>query len=469
MMTVGCAITSISWERVNLTITVRLDVPVADPRAVRFQLIDLERVLPVVTKSLGGGEYLLRLNVTNFQDRKQVPNGTWRFVPFLDGIGGEPGPPAGWDLTKMEQLDEVSRTFVYAGNTVSYIIAFGISEDDDPDFLMRTYQMFRGGGGGGGAKKRKTLKQRYLPRARRVKYANKWYRLARRLNPPNGKRILFASEMRHGIEGNLLSVRDRMVERGLDKEYEFNYSFRVPHTGTIRTTLRLIRLLAISDIVLIDDYFGMLESLQISPDTRLIQAWHAGSGFKAVGYSRFGKYGSPKLQNAHRKASYAITGSKHLVHVYAEVFGIEESAVIPTGLPRIDAFLDPARTEKVLADFAADYPQFVGKRVILFAPTFRGRGSQSAYYDFDRIDFAKLYEMCGDHSVILFRMHHFILAKIPIPPEYADRLFDFSAFPNTNDLLHCTDIMITDYSSIIYEFSLLERPMLFFAYDKLTY
>ncbi|MCW2496481.1 CDP-glycerol glycerophosphotransferase family protein, partial [Jatrophihabitans sp.] len=42
-------------------------------------------------------------------------------------------------------------------------------------------------------------------------------------------------------------------------------------------------------------------------------------------------------------------------------------------------------------------------------------------------------------------------------------------FPNTNDLLHCTDIMITDYSSIIYEFSLLERPMLFFAYDKLTY
>jgi CDP-ribitol ribitolphosphotransferase len=466
-MAVGAAITAIAWERVILTLTASLSIDIGADDLVDFRIIDQERIFPVVTEPLGGGQYHLVINVTNFENRNQVPNGTWRIVPFINGI---PGPPVGWDLTQMERLDRDSRTFIYAGNTVSYMVVFGISEDDDPDFLMRTYQMFRGSGGGGGGKPaRKSLSQRMMPRARRVKIANQWYRLSRRIHPPNGKRILFASEMRHGLEGNLLSVRDRMAERGLDKTLEFRYSFRVPYTGTMRSTLRLIFLLATSDIVLIDDYFGMLESLQLSPDTKLIQAWHAGSGFKAVGYSRFGKYGSPKLQHAHRKTTYAITGSKHLVPVYAEVFGIEESAVIPTGLPRIDAFLNPERTAKVLADFDATYPQLVGKQKILFAPTFRGRGSTTAYYDYDRIDFAKLYEACGDHSVVLFRMHHFILTKVPIPPEYADRLIDFSDFPNTNDLLHSIDILVTDYSSIIYEFSLLERPMLFFAYDKLGY
>jgi CDP-ribitol ribitolphosphotransferase len=117
----------------------------------------------------------------------------------------------------------------------------------------------------------------------------------------------------------------------------------------------------------------------------------------------------------------------------------------------------------------ADYPHLAGKRILLFAPTFRGRGNTSAYYDYERIDFGQLYEACGTDSVVLFRMHHFVRTPVPIPPEYADRLFDFRSYPDTNDLLHVTDVLITDYSSVVYEFSLLDRPMLFFAYDKEVY
>src|SRR5262249_6453307 len=83
----------------------------------------------------------------------------------------------------------------------------------------------------------------------------------------------------------------------------------------------------------------------------------------------------------------------------------------------------------------------------LFAPTFRGRGIDDAYYDYSRIDFARLYEMCGETSVVLFRMHHFVTVPVPIPPEYADRLVNYESFPETNDLLHVADVLITDYSS----------------------
>ena len=474
-----CLIADISWERVNLSLTTVLtdhfgaDHTSADPGAperVEFRIVERERAYPVRTTPLGGGRYRLDINVTNFRNRRQVPNGTWRIVPYLDG---RPGPAAGFDLTAIARLDQDARTFVYAASSVSYIVGFGVAEDEKhPDFVMRTYQMFR--------KPTSTPKARWqplgrrfrqwvLPRARRVKLANLVYRLSRTLNPPRGNRILFASEMRTGMDGNLLRVHERMNERGLASRFSFRYSFRIPRVATKQTTLRTIYLLATSDVVLIDDYFGMLQMLRLSPKTRIIQLWHAGSGFKAVGYSRFGIYGSPKLQNAHRKYTYAIAGSKHLVHVYAEAFGIEESAVVPTGLPRVDTFLDAERTRRVVADFFADHPQLEGKRIITFAPTFRGRGIGDAHYDFSRVDFDRLYEMCGDDSVVLFRMHHFVRTPVPIPPAYTDRLLDFAAFPSTNDLLHVTDVLITDYSSVIYEFSLLNKPMLFYAYDKAVY
>lgn len=475
----NCLIADISWERVNLSLTVVLaedtggDQTGADVgalEAVEFRIVDRDRAYPVTTTALGGGRYRLDLNVTNFRNRRQVPDGTWRIVPYLDG---RPGPAAGYDLTAIAQLDQDGRAFVYAANNVSYIVGFGVAEDEKhPDFVMRTYQMFRKPSPKPKARRQplgKRFQQWVLPRARRVKLANWVYRTSRTLNPPRGNRILFASEMRTGMEGNLLRVHERMHERGLASKFSFRYSFRIPRVATKKTTLRTIYLLATSDIVLIDDYFGLLQMLQLSPKTRIIQLWHAGSGFKAVGYSRFGIYGSPKLQNAHRKYTYAIAGSKHLVHVYAEAFGIEESAVVPTGLPRVDTFLDAERTKQVVADFFADHPALAGKRIILFAPTFRGRGIGDAHYDFSRVDFDRLYEMCGDDSVVLFRMHHFVRTPVPIPPEYSDRLLDFAAFPSTNDLLQVTDVLITDYSSVIYEFSLLGKPMLFYAYDKAVY
>ncbi|MFT4234765.1 MAG: CDP-glycerol glycerophosphotransferase family protein [Microbacterium sp.] len=281
--------------------------------------------------------------------------------------------------------------------------------------------------------------------------------------------ILFASEMRAGISGNLLRIRDRMVERGLDELFDLRYHFRTVDMVTAEGTATLRAEFMNADIVLIDDHFPLLRELKVPEETRLIQVWHAGSGFKSVGYSRFGNYGSPKLDDTHRKYTFAITGSKHLVPVYSEVFGIPPEAIIPTGLPRVDTFLDPERAERVKAAFTQAHPQFEGKKKVLFAPTFRGRGVDSAFYDYSKLNFERLYEACGDEYVLLFRMHHFVSEPVPIPEEYADRMFDFSHFPDTNDLLHSIDLLVTDYSSIIYEFSLLNRPMIFFAYDRDLY
>src|SRR5664279_1843621 len=214
-MSISCSITGISWERVHLTVTATLSVESnrtgrALPSGidifgddVEFTIVDTDRSFPVLTTRVGIGVYRLDINITNFRSRAQVPDVTWRIVAI---IAGEAGPTARYDLTDLDQLEQDSRTFLYAGNRTSYIVRFGISESDDaPEFLMRTYQMFRSPKLASPADKPAALKRirkyalnRTFDRARRVLLANRYYALARRLDPPRGNRILFASEMRSG-------------------------------------------------------------------------------------------------------------------------------------------------------------------------------------------------------------------------------------------------------------------------------
>ena len=106
----------------------------------------------------------------------------------------------------------------------------------------------------------------------------------------------------------------------------------------------------------------------------------------------------------------------------------------------------------------------------MFAPTFRGKGQKVAHYPFDKIDLDEVYKLCKKHNYIFtIKMHPFVKKHIEIPEEYQDRIVDFSSYDDINDLLYITDILITDYSSNIYDFSLLNKPILFYTFDLEKY
>ena len=110
------------------------------------------------------------------------------------------------------------------------------------------------------------------------------------------------------------------------------------------------------------------------------------------------------------------------------------------------------------------------ENIILFAPTYRGENKRQAYFPYDKLDMSKLYKLCQDiDATIIFKMHPFVEEKVPIPEEYLDRMADLTSYPNINDLFYITDLLITDYSSNIYEFSLMKKPMLFYAFDMEEY
>jgi CDP-ribitol ribitolphosphotransferase len=201
---------------------------------------------------------------------------------------------------------------------------------------------------------------------------------------------------------------------------------------------------------------------------RIIQLWHAAGAFKTVGYSRVGKPGGPDpYSRVHKNYTHAIVSSDHDVPFYAEAFGIPEARVVPTGIPRMDRFVDRAAAAAGLRAARAAFPATEGRFTILFAPTFRGETPREATYDLSRIDYAAMHALCLEKdAVVIMRMHPFVTEPLAIPAAFADRILDGSTTTvDVNDLLFAVDLLITDYSSIVFEFSTLGRPMLFYAWD----
>ena len=209
--------------------------------------------------------------------------------------------------------------------------------------------------------------------------------LARR----NGRRILFSSDSRSELGGNLKLVYDRMVERGLDREFELLTLFRssIAARRSIRDRLRLPWLLARVDMIVIDDFQPVIYAVD-DPDVTIVQLWHAVGAFKTVGYSRVGKPGGPEsVRDVHKNYTWATVSASDDIAVLRR--GVRHPRVARRrrpGIPRVDPMFDADRRAAALAAVASAFPETVGRTVILFAPTFRGHGAKTAYYDTSRVD-----------------------------------------------------------------------------------
>lgn len=292
--------------------------------------------------------------------------------------------------------------------------------------------------------------------------------IARRIASRRRPALLFTSSTRPSLGGNLAAVHDRMAERGLLRDLDVRFSFQpdVHRPWPLRERLRLPWLLGGARVIVLDDYHPGA-SLLDGRRSWIVQLWHASGVVKTILYSRIGKPDGPSPWSRHYKNfRYAIVGAEGDVPHFAEAFGIPEERVIPTGIPRMDRFFDEgARVVGREAALAA-HPAARGRFVILFAPTFRGVGPTRSY-DVNLLDYAALHALCVEKdAVFVIRLHPRLRADLRIPEAFRDRILDGSdVATDAPDILFATDLLITDYSSIIFEFATLGRPMLFFAPD----
>lgn len=278
-------------------------------------------------------------------------------------------------------------------------------------------------------------------------------------------RISFISARRTDVSGNFAFVYDKLKDKdGLDIRFLLN-------TKTIRQLniadiIKFCNLCATSKVIVLDEFTPQIHFIDLKPETKLVQLWHACGAFKTFGFTRLGKpKGSPQPTRNHRNYDYVTVSSEYCKRCHSEGFGIPYDNVVPTGIPRTDVFFDENYKKTVTEKFYAEHPQLRDKKIIMFAPTFRGDIKETSYYPFDMFDIAKLCDSIPDEYALIVKHHPFITQPQPIPEKYKDRVLDLSADTEINDLLFVTNLIITDYSSLIFEASLLKIPMLFYVFD----
>lgn len=234
----------------------------------------------------------------------------------------------------------------------------------------------------------------------------------------------------------------------------------------------MLKELATAKYVFVDDASLILSSIPLRKETVAINLWHACGAFKKFGRSTAAlKFGSSaatldKYPN-YGNLTHVTVSSPEVIWAYEEAMHLPKGIVKATGVSRTDQFYDKEFVESRKQKLYEIMPEAKDKKVILYAPTFRGHVATASSPD--RIDFERFCRELGNEYVIVCKHHPFVKNPPIIPEELQHFARDLTKYLSIEDLLCCADICISDYSSLVFEYSLFEKPMIFYAYDYDNY
>ncbi|BDV30044.1 CDP-glycerol glycerophosphotransferase family protein [Microbacterium terricola] len=295
------------------------------------------------------------------------------------------------------------------------------------------------------------------------------YALARMVRPVRADRVLFLSDSRAGFSGNFAFLRDEILRQEPDADVIGVFKPRLRARRPLSDLVRLPWLMASAHTIVLDDLYPLIYPSRIRRGTRLLQVWHAAGAFKRVGYSRAGLPGGPAAGTlAHRNYTDATVSAESIRGDYAEAFDIPVERVHALGVPRTDAFFDAATIAASAAAVRERYGIPDASKIALFAPTFRGNGQLTAHFDYDSVDWDDLGTRLGPGWTLLVKMHPFVPSLRSARPDVT-KVVDVTDDREITELMMAADVLVTDYSSAIFEFALLGRPIVFFCPDLEQY
>lgn len=311
----------------------------------------------------------------------------------------------------------------------------------------------------------------------------RWGRLAYRifLHFPIRKRtILFESFLGRNVSGNPKYIYEYMQRNGYDKSYKMYWILNdtdEPVNGTAKKLLRRS----------ISYYYHMATAGVWVFNTRqdndivkrsgntYLQTWH-GTPLKRLGMDmdsvsmatvdNIVDYKRDFIANS-RRWDYLLAQNRYSADIFRRCFAFRKELLLE-GYPANDILFQA--DDRKIAELKSNFGLPADKKVILYAPTWRDDNYlKKGYYQMKmQLDLDMMREALGDEYVIALRMHYLIMDNIDLR-EYASFAYDFSANYDIQELYLVSDIMITDYSSTMFDYANLKRPIIFFTYDIESY
>lgn len=249
---------------------------------------------------------------------------------------------------------------------------------------------------------------------------------------PNTEVVCLCKKIGEGISGKL--------------SYCFHLLKQMWHLGTSRA-------------IVTDSYCFGISLLKQRKDVKVVQMWHALGALKKFGFSITGKGGEGRnpliaeAMNMHKHYTHIIISGEKCREAYKEAFGYDDKNMVVASLPRVDAILDECRKNETLRKIFNEYPEFKQKKIVVYAPTFRKNRNIS-----DKIK--ELSEAIDREKYI------FVIKKHPLMDLEGD--FSGAIIDNkfsTLEMMYAADYVVCDYSAIVFEAALMEKPIFFYNFD----
>lgn len=286
--------------------------------------------------------------------------------------------------------------------------------------------------------------------------------------PFRPRRVVFATARTPVLEGNLAFIHRAMRARHprlddvfLLEPYSYGWAAKA------RYLLRLIRgtyYLQTSGLVVVDNAYFPVHVMPHRRQTTVVQVWHAAGALKRFGLDAPSLRRPSERRFLHRNYDYVVVGGESAREPYASALRTPMGRVLPLGSPRTDFFFDAEAMATARERLLASHPELRDRRVVLYAPTFRGAGEgkrAAPGFDARRLRDA----LPADHALIL--KAHPNLDPAATPTDGYDAVIDPTA--EINEVFTIADILVTDYSSSVFEWALLRRPMVLLVGDLDAY
>lgn len=207
-----------------------------------------------------------------------------------------------------------------------------------------------------------------------------------------------------------------------------------------------------------------------SSKTIYLQTWH-GTPLKKLAFDmrevhipthKTNQYKEDFAREAMRW-NYLISPNKYSTDIFKRAFKFNNK-ILETGYPRND-FLIKKNNESTITNIKKEARLPLNKKIILYAPTWRDNEYQHGKFTFDlKLDLLKMKASLGNDYIILLRLHYNISQHIDLS-EFQDFAYNFSSYEDIRSLYIISDLLITDYSSVFFDYAILRKPILFYVYD----
>jgi CDP-ribitol ribitolphosphotransferase len=286
--------------------------------------------------------------------------------------------------------------------------------------------------------------------------------------PVRADRVVLATARTSRLDGNLLHLhgairrlRPRMQCALVLEPYSYGLAGKLRYAATL---VRGMYLLQTSRLVVVDNAYLPVHVAPHRHATDVVQVWHAEGALKRFGADAIQALDEPERTFLHHHYDWVVTSGDASRDAWSRALRTPLDHVLALGSPRTDLFFDEAARAAAKARILAAHPVLAGRRVILYAPTFRGRGR--AKRPGAGLDAARLRAALPASDVLVLKTHP-NLDRALVPTEGFDVVVDPGV--DLNELLIATDILVTDYSSSIFDFALLRRPMVLIVNDLAAY